>query len=98
MTILARTRGSWPRSSSRPFTAVMRDFNWGLSAILGGLVVDAENRVLNESNEPIKGLYAAGNVSGPFFGGVDYSMTIEGLSIGRAITTGYIAGRSAAHA
>lgn len=81
-----------------PFTAVMRDFNWGLSAILGGLVVDAENRVLNESNEPIKGLYAAGNVSGPFFGGVDYSMTIEGLSIGRAITTGYIAGRAAAHA
>ena len=67
-------------------------------AILGGLVVDAENRVLNESNEPIKGLYAAGNVSGPFFGGVDYSMTIEGLSIGRAITTGYIAGRAAAHA
>lgn len=81
-----------------PFTAVMRDFNWGLSAILGGLVVNADNQVLNESNEPIKGLYAAGNVSGPFFGGVDYSMMIEGLSIGRAITTGYIAGRAAAHA
>lgn len=81
-----------------PFTAVMRDFNWGLSAILGGLVVNADNQVLNESDEPIRGLYAAGNVSGPFFGGVDYSMLINGLSIGRAVTTGYIAGRAAANA
>lgn len=81
-----------------PFTAVQRDFNWGLSAVLGGLVVDEENRVLDEADEVIPGLYATGNVSGPFFGGIDYSMEIEGLSIGRAITTGYIAGRSAAHA
>ena len=81
-----------------PFMAVQRDFNWGLSAVLGGLVVDSEQRVLDDNDEPIRGLYAAGNVSGPFFGDVDYSMQIEGLSIGRAGTTGYIAGGAAARA
>lgn len=81
-----------------PFYAVQRDFNWGLSATLGGLVVNAENQVLNDDAEPIKGLYAAGNASGPFFGSIDYPMEIGGLSVGRAITTGYIAGRAAAKA
>ena len=31
-----------------------------------------------------------GNASGQFFGGVDHPMDIEGLSIGRAITSGYV--------
>lgn len=79
-----------------PFYAVMRDFNYGLSAILGGLIVNGENRVLDEAGEPIPGLFAVGNASGPFFGGVDYPMEIGGLSVGRAITTGYVAGRVAA--
>ena len=43
--------------------------------------------------KPIRGLYAAGNASGGFYGGVDYPMNIEGLSIGRAVTAGYVAGR-----
>ena len=81
-----------------PFYAVQRDFNWGLSATLGGLVVDTNNQVLNADDEPIPGLYAAGNTSGPFFGGIDYPMTFGGLSIGRAVTTGYIAGSAAARA
>ena len=75
-----------------PFRAVMRDFVEGLSAMLGGLVVDADQRVLNADDEPITGLFAVGNVSGPFFGGIDYPMYFPGLSIGRALTTGYIAG------
>lgn len=79
-----------------PFHAVQRDFNWGLSATLGGLVVNADNAVLDINDEPIGGLYATGNTSGPFFGGVDYPMNFPGLSIGRALTTGYIAGRAAA--
>ena len=79
-----------------PFYSVQRDFNWGLSALLGGLVVDAEQHVLDENDEPVPGLFAAGNCSGPFFGGVDYPMTFGGLSIGRAITGGYIAGETAA--
>ena len=79
-----------------PFYSVQRDFNWGLSALLGGIVVDAEQHVLDENDEPVPGLFAAGNCSGPFFGGVDYPMTFGGLSIGRAITGGYIAGETAA--
>ena len=42
---------------------------------------------------PIEGLFAGGNASGPFFGGGNYPMDIEGLSVGRAITTGYVTGR-----
>lgn len=74
-----------------PFYSVQRDFNWGLSATLGGLVIDEKQRVLNDDDEPIAGLFAAGNCSGPFFGAVDYPMTFGGLSIGRCITGGYIA-------
>lgn len=79
-----------------PFHAVQHDFNWGLSATLGGLVVNGSNQVLDDNDEPIPGLYATGNASGPFFGGIDYPMYFPGLSIGRAVTTGYIAGRAAA--
>lgn len=45
---------------------------------------------------PIDGLFAVGNVSGCFYGGVDYPMDVLGLSIGRAITGGYLAGKHVA--
>lgn len=41
-------------------------------------------------------VFAVGNVSGCFYGGVDYPMDVLGLSIGRAITGGYLAGKHAA--
>lgn len=34
-----------------------------------------------------------GNALGPFFGNSNYPMDIEGLSVGRAITAGYVTGR-----
>lgn len=74
-----------------PYYAVPRGSN-KLPAILGGLVVNADHQCLNEQFQPIDGLFAVGNASGQFFGGVDYPMDIEGLSIGRAITSGYVAG------
>lgn len=64
-----------------------------LPAILGGLVVDENQQCLDETGAPIPGLFAVGNASGQFYGGVDYPMDIEGLSIGRAITSGYVTGR-----
>ena len=66
----------------------------GLSvpAILGGLIIDENGQCLNEDQQPIAGLFAAGNASGPFFGGVDYPLDVLGLSVGRAITTGYVTG------
>lgn len=75
-----------------PFYAVPRGSN-RVSAILGGLVTDGSYQCLTETGDPIKGLYAVGNACGQFYGGVDYPMDIEGLSIGRAITSGYVAGK-----
>lgn len=74
-----------------PYYAIPRGSN-KLPAILGGLVVNENHQCLNDKCEPIQGLFAVGNASGQFFGGVDYPMDIEGLSIGRAITSGYVAG------
>ncbi len=75
-----------------PFYAVPRGAN-GLPAILGGLTVDENQQCLGADHAPIPGLFAVGNASGQFYGGVDYPMDIEGLSIGRAITSGYLTGR-----
>ena len=74
-----------------PYFAVARG---GLSvpAILGGLIIAENGQCLNEDQQPIAGLFAAGNASGPFFGGVDYPLDVLGLSVGRAITTGYVTG------
>ena len=45
---------------------------------------------------PYRGPVRVGNVSGCFYGGVDYPMDVLGLSIGRAITGGYLAGKHVA--
>lgn len=74
-----------------PYYAIPRGSN-KLPAILGGLVVNENHQCLGADFQPIEGLFAVGNASGQFFGGVDYPMDIEGLSIGRAITSGYVCG------
>lgn len=79
-----------------PFYAMPR--NYQVSAILGGLIVNEDGQCLNAEGEPISGLYAAGNCSGPFYGRFDYSLSTMGLSIGRCITFGYLTGKSAANA
>ena len=58
-------------------------------------MINPKAQVLDNDLNPIPGLYAAGNCSGPFFGGVDYPMDIAGLSVSRAITFGYIAAENA---
>jgi len=63
--------------------------------ILGGLKVNTKLRVLDRSGEVIPGLYAAGNVSGSFFGNV-YPTTVPGLTHSRAWTFGRLAGLNAA--
>ena len=77
---------------SAPYYACIRGSH-RKSALLAGLVVDENLQVLNAEGQPIKGLFAAGNAGGGFYGGVDYPMNIEGLSIGRAVTTGYVCGQ-----
>lgn len=80
-----------------PFIVVPHEFGMGLSAIIGGLLINADNQVLKaDEHTPIDGLFAVDNVSGCFYGGVDYPMDVLGLSIGRAITGGYLAGKHVA--
>ncbi len=62
---------------------------------LGGLKINANLQVLDKKQEPIPGLYAAGNVSGSFFGH-QYPTTVPGLTHSRAFTFGRLAGQRAA--
>lgn len=65
-----------------------------LMVTLGGLKINKKLQVLDEKEKPIPGLYAAGNVSGAFFGAV-YPTTVPGLTHSRAFTFGYLAGKNA---
>jgi fumarate reductase flavoprotein subunit len=62
---------------------------------LGGLKIDTGLQVLDTEDKPIPGLYAAGNVSGSFWGN-EYPTTTPGVSHSRAWTFGRMAGLAAA--
>ncbi|NLV50986.1 MAG: FAD-dependent oxidoreductase [Clostridiales bacterium] len=62
-----------------------------LLAVVGGLRVDCQMRVLDDDNMPISGLYAIGNTAGGRYG-TDYPMVIHGTSHGTALTFGYLLG------
>lgn len=82
--------------NTAPFYAIQRKYM--VSAILGGLAVDEQGRCLDAENNPIPGLFAAGNCSGYFYGRYDYSLSTMGLSVGRCVTMGYLCGKAAANA
>ncbi len=63
--------------------------------ILSGLKVNTKLQVLDTERNIIPGLYAAGNVSGSFFGSA-YPTTVPGLTHSRAWTFGRLAGLNAA--
>jgi hypothetical protein len=56
-----------------------------------GLDTDADGHVLNSQFEPIRGLYAAGNTAGGRFVTV-YQSPLAGISVGMAMTEGYMLG------
>ena len=62
---------------------------------LGGMNVNPNLQALDAERKVIPGLYLAGNTAGGFFAN-DYPTMIPGLSHGRALTFGYIAGKNAA--
>jgi fumarate reductase flavoprotein subunit len=62
---------------------------------LSGLKINTNMQVLDTERQPIPGLYAAGNVSGSFFGD-SYASTVPGLTHSRAWTFGRLAGLNAA--
>lgn len=65
----------------------------GVLQTKGGPKINAQSEVLNVRGLPIKGLYAAGNVSAGFTG---MAYPGGGGSVGPALVFGYIAGRNAA--
>lgn len=76
-----------------PFYAICRQPR--LLCALGGLVINDHMEVLDEQHRPIPNLYACGNNSGDWFGGLEHPMVIPGMSLGRAVVTGHLAALSA---
>lgn len=60
---------------------------------LGGLAVDAQTRVLDQSGQPIPGLYAAGEVTG--VAGINGRYGGEGTFLGPSVYMGRLAGQAA---
>ena len=77
-----------------PFWGIRRHIR--CSSITAGVLTDEFGRVVTEEGEVVKGLYAVGNLGGQFFGAPDYPFFQGGLSLGHAVTFGYIAGEHAA--
>ena len=67
-----------------------------MDVTMGGLMTDCDMQVIREDGSVIEGLYAVGNTSGGFYGGVDYDLELDAFSLGRAATTGRLAGEHAA--
>ncbi len=62
---------------------------------LCGLEVNGDMQVLDQDGNVIEGLYAAGNNSGNFFGGLIQRMSAGGMGVGRAVLTGRVAEKRA---
>lgn len=73
-----------------PFYGLHREY--AISAITSGLEIDERARVLDANRDPIEGLFAIGNCSGPFYGSIDYPVEVAGMSVSRCITFGYVTG------
>ncbi len=76
-----------------PFWGIRRHIR--CSSITAGVLTDANSMVVREDGTVVDGLYAVGNLGGQFFGGCDYPFFSPGLSLGHAVTFGYIAGKHA---
>merc|ERR1719258_171664 len=59
---------------------------------MGGLLIDPNSLVLNQQNQPIKGLYAAGEIAG----GVHGNNRLGGTSLLDCVVFGRVAGRNCA--
>ena len=64
---------------------------------MSGMMTDENLQVLNYDNQPIKGLFVAGNALGGRYG-TGYSTPCAGNSIGFAGTHGLVAGKNGAKA
>lgn len=77
-----------------PFYGIHRHVR--MSAICSGVDVNEKHECLTPEGDVIENLYAIGNCAGEFYGGIDYPLTVFGLSLGRCYTEGYVIGRMVA--
>ena len=64
-----------------------------LLVTVSGLTIDPDSHVVDASDKVIPGLFATGNASGGIFSG-QYPRHLPSTSVGRAITTGFLAGQA----
>ena len=88
-----RDLSSCQRFDTAPYYAVMT--NSSFLVTVSGLTIDPDSRVLDKNEQPIAGLFATGNTSGGMFAD-QYPRNLPSTSVGRAVTTGFVAGRAAA--
>lgn len=88
-----RDLSSCQRFDTAPYYAVMT--NSSFLVTVSGLTIDPDSRVLDKNEQPIVGLFATGNTSGGMFAD-QYPRNLPSTSVGRAVTTGFVAGRTAA--
>jgi fumarate reductase flavoprotein subunit len=69
--------------------------NIGLTATHGGIKINERAEALDKNDDPIPGLYAAGNETGATDGD-SYNMWLSGHAFGFAVNTGRIAGEEVA--
>ena len=66
----------------------------GAHYMMGGVLINADTQVLDEEENPIPGLYAAGEVTGGFHG----TIRVDGSGTGDAFVFGHLAGEKIAEA
>ena len=90
------TDDAFGKEEPLPLEGTIYGFKYGVGAhyFMGGILINNKTQVLDEDENPIAGLYAAGEVTGGFHG----SQRIDGSGIGDSFTFGRIAGREMASA
>jgi len=80
--------------SLKPLEGKLYGYRFGVGAhyMMGGLLINENTQVLNESEEVIPGLYAAGETTGGFHG----TVRIDGSGTGDAFIFGHLAGEKIA--
>ncbi len=69
-------------------------FGVGAHYMMGGVLINEKTQVLDQDEQPIAGLYAAGEVTGGFHG----TKRVDGSGTGDAFVFGYVAGNEIADA
>lgn len=63
---------------------------------MDGIKINENMNVIDENDQPIEGLYCAGDCSGGYFA-TSYPNLLAGAAAGRSVTFGRLAGKNAAH-